>query len=334
MANQKSRVICIPHGGGPMPLMGDPSHDRMVEYLRGTEAQLGRPKAIVLISAHWECEQPTITSGAAPDLIYDYGGFPPETYQIQYPAPGAPALAADVAQLLTEAGFNPVLDAERGFDHGVFVPLLLMYPDASIPVIQLSMLSSLDPAAHIRMGAALSSLADQDVLVLGSGFTFHNLNAFGPAHAASGVDPENEAFEEWLRTTCTSEDIDEDERTTRLVNWSEAPGASGAIPEKNIFSRYMSVTAQEADRQLRRLMISSWASGPAVIPGDSKLTTEDYARFGLRNATTVKSASETEAPIAENTTGPSTPKRSYRTPAEAMPIPRAKVLAALPTPMA
>lgn len=225
-------VLCIPHGGGPMPLLGDPSHAALVQYLKEAGASAGRPDAIVLVSAHWECPQPTITAGQAPELIYDYGGFPPETYELQYPAPGSPELANEVAALLSDKGFDPVLDAHRGFDHGVFVPLLLMYPDASIPVIQLSMLSSLDPDAHIRMGEALAPLRGRNVLVLGSGFTFHNMNAFGPGYAQDGVDADNEAFEQWLRETCTHPDLAEHERRQRLVNWSDAPGARWCHPRE------------------------------------------------------------------------------------------------------
>lgn len=219
-----------------MPLMEDPSHAKMVDYLRGIESSIERPEAIVLVSAHWECAQPTITAGASPELYYDYTGFPPETYDLSYPAPGSPSLASEVAELLTDAGFEPQLDTDRGFDHGVFVPMLLMYPDASIPIIQLSMLSSLDPAAHIQMGAALRPLADRNVMVLGSGFTFHNMRAFAPALSGDAtdalLDAENEAFEQWLRDTCTSADLTEDERHQHLVNWADAPGARWCHPRE------------------------------------------------------------------------------------------------------
>ncbi len=232
MSADNTRVLCIPHGGGPLPVMGEPSHARMIEFLRGTERSIGRPSAIVVISAHWECPRPTLTSGAAPGLIYDYGGFPDETYHLRYPAPGHPELAGRTAQLLADAGLDPQLDPGRGFDHGVFIPLLLMYPDASIPVIQLSQLGHLDPAAHIAMGAALAPLVDDDVLILGSGFTFHNMNAFGPTHPVTGGDPENEAFERWLGDTCTDVDISETERTRRLVDWARAPGARWCHPRE------------------------------------------------------------------------------------------------------
>lgn len=213
-------------------MLGEPSHARLVEFLRSTEHSIGRPSAIVVVSAHWEAADPTITSGAVPGLIYDYGGFPDETYRLQYPAPGAPDLAGRVAGLLTTAGFEPRLDPGRGFDHGMFIPLLLMYPDASIPVIQLSMLSSLDAAAHIAMGTALASLAGDDVLILGSGFTFHNMNAFGPPHSDTGADPQNEAFENWLGDTCTNPELTEHERMRRLIHWADAPGARWCHPRE------------------------------------------------------------------------------------------------------
>lgn len=231
MADSDSRVLCIPHGGGPMPVLGEPSHASLIEFLTGAEGIVGRPSAIVLVSAHWECPQPTITSGAHPGLIYDYGGFPPETYELQYPAPGAPHLAERTAGLLRAGGFTPQLDDQRGFDHGMFIPLMLMVPDASIPVVQLSLMSSLDPAAHLAMGAALAELADDDVLILGSGFTFHNMGAFF-APEPPGGDTENEAFEAWLTETCTDPAIDTDERHRRLTAWADAPGARWCHPRE------------------------------------------------------------------------------------------------------
>lgn len=249
-----------------MPIMGDPSHAKMVEYLRGTEEAIGRPAAIVLVSAHWECARPTLTSGANPGLIYDYGGFPEETYRLEYPAPGAPELAESIAQLLSDGGFEPELDANRGFDHGVFIPLLLMYPDASIPVIQLSLLSSLDPTAHIAMGAAIASLVHRDVLILGSGFTFHNMNAFGPTHPVTGGDPDNEAFEAWLTETCTSAEMTEAERTRRLIDWAKAPGAVWCHPrEEHLLPLHVCYGAggRPATQVFNDLVLGKRASGYA-----------------------------------------------------------------------
>ncbi len=219
------RILYIPHGGGPLPLMGEPSHDGIVNYLRGTEAELGRPRAIVVVSAHWECPHPTVTAAPNPALYFDYYGFPPETYELSYPAPGAPELANHLADLLRGAGFSPELDGQRDFDHGMFVPLMLMYPDASIPVVQLSMLGDLDPGRHIDMGAAIAPVADDDVLILGSGLSFHNMQAFGPANPASGIDEGNEAFDAWLDRVCTDPDLDEAARRAQLEAWDQAPEA-------------------------------------------------------------------------------------------------------------
>ena len=229
MADSAPRVLCIPHGGGPMPVLGEPSHGALIDFLTGAEDLVGRPTAILLVSAHWECPQPTLTSGAHPELIYDYGGFPPETYELRYPAPGSPDLAQRAAGLLEGAGFAPRLDDRRGFDHGMFIPLMLMYPDAAIPVVQLSLLGSLDPAAHLAMGAAIAELADDDVLILGSGFTFHNMNAF---FSSSGEDPDNEAFERWLDHAVTDPGIDPDERARLLAGWADAPGARWCHPRE------------------------------------------------------------------------------------------------------
>ena len=156
MADALPRVLAVPHGGGPMPILGDPAHDPLITFLRTVASTIGRPKAIVVVSAHWETTGPSITAAQAPGLIYDYGGFPPEAYELAYPAPGAPELAAEIGELLQAGGFDPMLRTDRGFDHGVFVPLLLMYPDAQIPVVQLSMLAGLDPIAHLQMGQSIA----------------------------------------------------------------------------------------------------------------------------------------------------------------------------------
>lgn len=265
MENPRSRIVAIPHGGGPLPIMGDPSHGSLISFLKETPALFGRPKAIVLISAHWETPQPAITAGASPGMIYDYGGFPPETYELQYPAPGSPELATELADLLRAGGFDPTLDADRGFDHGVYVPLLLMYPDATIPVVQLSVLSSLDPAAHVAMGQAISSLADQDVLILGSGFTFHNLNAFSPGSAPGAEDPQNEAFEAWLRDTCSDPALTSDQREERFVNWATAPGARWCHPrEEHLLPLHVCAGAAQlkpADIIFDDLVLNKRASG-------------------------------------------------------------------------
>ena len=173
----------IPHGGGPCFFMEwNPPHawDRMANFLKNVASTLPRtPKAIVMVSAHWLTPQATVTSGAQPELIYDYYGFPPHTYELTYPAPGAPALAEEMVQTLRAAGIDSGTDAQRGFDHGMFIPLKLIFPQADIPVLQLSLNRSLDPAQQIATGRALEQLRDQDVLIIGSGMSFHNMRAYG-----------------------------------------------------------------------------------------------------------------------------------------------------------
>jgi len=223
-------ALYIPHGGGPMPLLGEPSHQRLVDFLRQIPASLPTPEAIVVISAHWEEEQPTVTGGDRPDLIYDYSGFPQESYSIQYPAPGAPDLANRLHGLLAAAGLRPQADARRGFDHGLFVPLALMHPRADIPCIQLSLLNSLDPAAHLAMGKALAPLRRERVLIVGSGFSFHNMRAFfGPA---GEPDQRNQDFQQWLIETCTAPDLTPDQRERRLADWENAPHARYCHPRE------------------------------------------------------------------------------------------------------
>ena len=163
--------------------------------------------------------------------MYDYYGFPAASYRIQYPAPGAPALAKKIYALLRSAGIVARLDERRGFDHGLFVPLKIMYPEAEIPCVQLSLLASLDPQAHIALGKALAPLRNEDVLIVGSGFSFHNLRAFfaGPSGTP---DQRNEAFNEWLVATCTGERLSVGEREERLVAWEAAPHARYCHPRE------------------------------------------------------------------------------------------------------
>lgn len=178
MMSKTRNILFISHGGGPMPLLGDPGHREMVERLQEITGKLPRPSAILLISAHWEATVPTITSGAHPELIYDYYGFPPASYEIQYPSPGEPVLAEKVKQALEMAGLPAKLNDQRGYDHGMFVPLKIMYPEADIPVVQLSLVHTLDAATHLAVGQALQALDYDKLLVIGSGFSFHNMRAF------------------------------------------------------------------------------------------------------------------------------------------------------------
>jgi len=224
-------ILFISHGGGPLPLLGDPDHRELVQHLEGLASRLQKPDAILVISAHWEASVPTVTAAARPELIYDYYGFPPESYEITYPCTGKPSLAAKVTQALRQAGLNAIEDEERGLDHGVFVPLKIMYPKADIPVVQLSLLDSLDPEIHIAMGKALKNLDDGHLMVLGSGFSFHNLRALFDSDPTTKA-ARNREFEEWLLKTCVDNALSEKERYRRLVEWDKAPHARYCHPRE------------------------------------------------------------------------------------------------------
>jgi len=229
--SERATILYFPHGGGPLPLLGEPRHAAMVDFLRGVPQTLDKPEAIVVVSAHWEETLVSVTAGTSPPMIFDYYGFPDETYEYSYPAPGHPELASRVHRLLGGAGIESRLDVERGFDHGLFVPLMLMYPAADIPCIQLSLHASLDAALHIRIGKALAALRDEKLLVLGSGFSFHNLRELTSKRDAV-VDTRNLAFEDWLAQTLTDAKLKESERERRLATWTEAPDARFCHPRE------------------------------------------------------------------------------------------------------
>jgi aromatic ring-opening dioxygenase catalytic subunit (LigB family) len=227
-----SPVLYLPHGGGPLPLLGDARHIEMVNFLESIGEELGKPSAILLISAHWEEDKATVISGECPELIYDYYGFSEESYKIQYPAPGDPKLAKRVCELLKTSGIEAELDEKRGFDHGMFIPLKLMYPKANIPCVQLSLLHNLNPAKHMELGRALSILRRENVLIIGSGMSFHNLREFFSSRSVTSNE-KNEKFSDWLIETLVSDDISKDECETRLNRWNEAPNARFCHPRED-----------------------------------------------------------------------------------------------------
>ncbi|MDO3722141.1 class III extradiol ring-cleavage dioxygenase [Marinobacter sp. chi1] len=224
-------TLFISHGGGPLPLLGDPEHHELVEQLTALGKSLNPPSAILVLSAHWEAPVATITAGANPSLIYDYYGFPAESYAIEYPCPGAPNLARQVHDALKKAGLPTSLDEERGFDHGLFVPLKLMFPQADIPCIQLSLMNPLDAGTHIEIGRALQTLDVDRLLVIGSGFSFHNMREFFN-HSDPESNIRNEAFEKWLEDTVCNPDLTEADRTKRLIYWDQAPSARFCHPRE------------------------------------------------------------------------------------------------------
>lgn len=229
-AGQHARmpVFFIPHGAGPCFFMDwSPAStwQRMAEFLRGLGDTLpARPRAIVLISAHWLEPEFSVTGHARPHLIFDYYGFPPHTYELNYPAPGDPDLAEQVALRLRQYGKSAQVDEERGFDHGMFIPLKLMFPDADIPVIQLSLRRDLDPAAHLQAGRALAALRDEGVLIVTSGMSFHNMRGYGDPHFT----PISAEFDDWLSAAVESRP---GRRDSLLQGWTQAPHARLCHPQ-------------------------------------------------------------------------------------------------------
>lgn len=241
-------VLFVPHGGGPMPLLGESNHRELTTFMQSVSGQLPRPKAILVITAHWEEDLATISSGIAPDMFYDYYGFPPETYQFKYPAAGNPELAQTIASLLDAQGIKSQLDSKRNFDHGTFVPLMLMYPEADIPVVQLSLINSFKPAEHIALGKALAPLREQGVLILGSGMSFHNMQAFFSANPATQA--RSEHFDTWLTETLTSSGLSSQEQMLRLADWQNAPEARFCHPrEEHLLPLFVCYGAGSVDSE-------------------------------------------------------------------------------------
>jgi 4,5-DOPA dioxygenase extradiol len=226
----EAQIVYFSHGGGPLPILGDPGHQAMVDFMHRLPSQLRKPEAILVISAHWEESAATLLGAPTPPMFYDYYGFPGEAYEITYPAPGSPELATRIAGLLNDHHLPARIDPRRGFDHGLFIPLKLMYPQADIPSLQLSLVRGLNPAAHIALGKALRALMRENILVVGSGFSFHNMRAFS-WQSLNAPDPANDAFQNWLIETCAGP-LTQSEREQRLIEWEQAPSARYCHPRE------------------------------------------------------------------------------------------------------
>lgn len=244
--SQRMPVVYLPHGGGPWPFvdlgMGDPEElRRLATYLRGLAATLpSRPRALLVISAHWEERVPTVMTSTAPPMLYDYYGFPPESYTITWPAPGRPELAARVRSLLSSAGIDTAENAERGFDHGTFVPLKLSFPDADVPTVQLSLKAGLRPGEHLAIGRALEPLRDEGVLIVGSGMSYHNMRGF---NSRAGREA-SETFDAWLRESVSQP---RPERDARLEAWASAPAARACHPREEHLLPLMVIAGAAGD---------------------------------------------------------------------------------------
>jgi len=218
-----------------MPLLGQ--QPDVARFCSSYAATLpAKPRAIVVFTAHWEEKVTTVSSAASPPLYFDYYGFPSQCYKYKYPAPGAPALAEHIQSLLTKASFQVAANSGRGWDHGVFVPLMLMFPDADIPVVSLSLLASQDAGQQIAVGEALRPLRDQGVLLIGSGYTFHNFKHMKAVLMPGGDESARKAgiqhsrdFDSFLRQTISG-DATYANRKESLAKWRQAPGASEAHP--------------------------------------------------------------------------------------------------------
>ena len=211
--------------------------------------ELSRPKAILMVSAHWETARPAASTARQPETIHDFGGFPQALYQLQYSAPGAPELAARVKGLLDAAGFSTALDPQRGLDHGAWVPLRYLYPDADVPVTQLSIQSQLGPQHHYRLGEALRPLAREGVLVIGSGSLTHNLYELrlrgGPVETA----PYAREFQQWVYDKAVANDVEALPNYRRLT-----PHAERAHPtEEHFLPFFVALGASDGARSARRI---------------------------------------------------------------------------------
>ena len=217
----------IPHGGGPCFFTDDPrgTWTGMAAFLRTLPDRLPQaPRGILLVSGHWETQGFAFTGSAAPSLIYDYGGFPAHTYALRYDVPGSPSLAARATELLHGAGMAASVDPLRGLDHGVFVPLKVAFPEADVPVVEMSIDLGLDPALHLAAGRALAPLRDEGVVIVASGMSFHNMRGYGDPRFTAP----SQAFDGWLLDTASAEP---DERVRRLTDWQDAPAARLSHPD-------------------------------------------------------------------------------------------------------
>ena len=229
-----------------MPLLGDPGHKDIINSLTNRVPKIlglgtpSQPKSIVLVTAHWSTSTPQVSSGSRTSLLYDYGGFPKEAYNLTYPASGHPEVAKEVEAAFKEAGLSPVMDSKRGWDHGVFVPMLMIDPKGTVPVVQLSVLRSEDPATHLRMGNALHALRSKNIAIIGSGFaSFHNLRVMFPlmqAGSSGGLDPESralvrksDAFNAALSQATLA--AEKEKREEGLKRWREFEAAYTMHPE-------------------------------------------------------------------------------------------------------
>ena len=220
----------LSHGGGPWPWLPEQAatYSQLEQSLLRVRREVGGvPRAVLMISGHWEADGFLLSSSARPPMVFDYRGFPEHTYRIRYDAPGEPALARTVEKLLEQGGLKSGLDPARGYDHGTFTIMQTIYPEADIPLIQLSIDQNYDPAEHLRAGELLAPLRDQGILIIGSGLSYHDLRSFRTGTGAQA----SSTFDHWLNDTLAN--TPPDERRDRLLHWSQAPAARAAHPQED-----------------------------------------------------------------------------------------------------
>jgi aromatic ring-opening dioxygenase catalytic subunit (LigB family) len=200
----------------------------MASWLRSVPELIGaRPRALLVVSAHWEAPHFSVNAQAVPSLLYDYSGFPPHTYDLEYPARGSPELATEVRTLLATAAIASEAEHTRGLDHGVFIPMKLAFPAADIPIVQLSLKLGLNPVEHLALGRALAPLRHSGVLIVGSGMSYHNMRRFSIND--SDLDADSVRFDAWLAETVG---LPPDIRGQRLTAWVAAPGGRTSHPRE------------------------------------------------------------------------------------------------------
>jgi aromatic ring-opening dioxygenase catalytic subunit (LigB family) len=282
MPQSRLPTYFLSHGGGPWPWMKDHrpgAYDQLEASLHDVRRELGQaPRAVLMISGHWEADRFLLSSAASPPMVFDYSGFPEHTYRIRYDAPGVPALAETVLAMLEHGGVASDLDPQRGFDHGTFTLMHTMYPDAEMPLVQLSLRADFEPAEHIKVGELIAPLRDEGVLIVGSGFSYHDTRGImsGAGAAASAT------FDRWLNDTLV--ESSPDERRRRLLGWSAAPAARAAHPrEDHLIPLMVAVGAAGNDAGARiyhqsdfmgAITVSSYRFGAPVVATSRELIEE------------------------------------------------------------
>lgn len=241
----------LSHGGGPWPWLPEraTTYEKLEKSLHRVRDEItGGLKAILMVSGHWEEQQGfAVMSSANPPMLYDYSGFPEHTYSVEYPSPGAPELAKKIHAHLAAKGYSTWLDGERGYDHGVFTIAYCMYPQADVPILQLSIRSDYDPQAHMQLGRDLAYLRNEGVVIIGSGLSYHNLRNLRYQEIAK---VESAGFDQWLHEVLTGSDFAS--RASDIINWKQAPFARDAHPEEDhLIPLMVALGAAEAETATR-----------------------------------------------------------------------------------